>query len=301
MEDFAIVTASSDIYFTLLRGLLDSMAPMLGQVPVHVLDLGLLPNQLEELHDRHIQTVQPDWDVTIKSRKITDRHGHRVHLKSTYRAFISQPFLPKYVRDAKVIFWIDADAWFQDISVVEQFVAEARRGNLAISIELDRSYSAPYWRLRHQPWELCRGFGLKTGFNLAKKKPVNVGVFALAADAPHWGLWQNAARSAYHRYPHERTQQMALQYAVNIAGAPIVYFPATCNWQTWEATPLFDNASGMLVEPQPPYRLIEIIHNAQENKNLLFDVKQTGASGIISGTMRYEEWAPRRQKMRVVA
>ena len=94
---------------------------------------------------------------------------------------------------------------------------------------------------------------------------------------------------------------MAMQHVIYISKAPAAFLPALGNWQTWEATPLFDEASGLLCEPQPPYHPIGIIHNAQENKNAVFDVK-TSDGGVIKSTMRYEAWsASRHQPIRVPA
>ena len=64
--DFTIVTAATAGYFSLLQGLLDSLAP-LGKIPICVLDLGMLPSQLQDLHARGIETPAPGWDITVPS------------------------------------------------------------------------------------------------------------------------------------------------------------------------------------------------------------------------------------------
>lgn len=291
--DFTVVTAADAGYFSLLEGLLASLET-LGRVPISVLDLGMLPQQLEELHDRGIETPAPGWDISVPE-VVRSRHGEKVRRPDSFKAFTAQPFLPKYAR-GEILFWIDADAWLQDARIVELYLSEARSGRLAIALEADRCYQAPYWRLKSHLPDFVRSFGLKQGLKLAKTMTANVGVLAMKHDAPHWKLWQDATRHAFRKFAHQRSQQMAMQHIIYISKAPTAFLPALGNWQTWEATPLFDEATGLLCEPQPPYAPIGIIHNAQQDKNAHFDVK-TSKGGLISATMRYEAWAAARDRL----
>lgn len=296
--DFTVVTAADAGYFSLLQGLLSSLKP-LGTVPICVLDLGMRPEQLGELHDRGIETPAPGWDIGVPAT-VRSRHGKKIRRPDSFRAFTAQPFLPKYVQ-GDILFWIDADAWLQDVDVVDLYLSEARRGRLAIALEIDRCYGAPYWRLKSHLPDFVRTFGLKEGLKLAKTITANVGVLAMKRDAPHWELWQGATRRAFRSFAHQRSQQMAMQHVIYISKAPTAFLPALGNWQTWEATPLFDEAAGLLREPQPPYAPIGIVHNAQEDKDALFHVR-TSEGGLISATMRYEAWSSmRRQQVRVPA
>jgi hypothetical protein len=288
MTEFTIVTAADVGYFTLLQGLLSSLSP-LGKVPICVLDLGLQKDQCEELHDRGVITVVPGWDIAIRAKMVRGRHGKKIPLPDSYRAFTAQPFLPAYVRQGEILFWIDADAWVQDMSVIDVYLSEAVKGRLAITLEIDRCYPAPYWRLKSHGLDFIRTFGFEDGWPLAKGNTANVGVLALNRDAPHWKLWQEATQRAFSKFPHQRSQQMAMQHVIYNLKAPTSFLPAYCNWQTWESTPMWDATSGMLVEPQPPYRPIGVIHNAQEDKNAVFEVHTTEGP-VISATMRHEDW-----------
>jgi hypothetical protein len=290
--DFTIVTAANDGYFPLLEGLLSSLAP-LGKVPVTVLDLGLSAQQRDELRGRGIATPAPGWDIEVPA-VVRSRHGEKIQRPDSFKAFTAQPFLPKYAQ-GEILFWIDADAWLQHPGVVDLFLAEARRERLAIALEVDRCYGPPYWRLKSHLPDFVRSFGLKDGLTLAKTMTANVGVLAMKRDLPHWKLWQDATRHAFKRFAHQRSQQMAMQHVIHISKAPTAFLPALGNWQTWEATPLLDEASGFLCEPQPPYAPIGIIHNAQEDKNALFDVKTTSGR-TIRATMRRESWPAVREE-----
>jgi hypothetical protein len=287
MMDYGVVTAADAGYYSLLQGLLASLGP-LGRIPIYILDLGLNDRQRQELHDLGVTTTVPGWDVAIASKRILDRHGHRVPMRDTFRAFTAQPFLPKYAPGHDILFWIDADCWVQDLSAIDLYLDAASDGTLAITLEVDRCYGAPYWRLKSHFRDFIRAFGLKDGYKLARTMTANVGVFALKSNAPHWGLWQRATRRAM-MHPHQRSQQMAMQYVIYIDEAPSAFLPAYCNWQSWEAVAQFDEHSNMLVEPQPPYRPIGVMHNAQEDKSLIFSVR-TRQGHLRSATMRYEDW-----------
>jgi hypothetical protein len=288
--NYAVVSASSAEYFPLLKGLLTSVRKLMGKVPVHVLDVGMTPAMLEELHDDGVQTVIPDWDIKLTRKNLILRHGGRGRVPDSFRACTAQPFLPKYVRGYDILFWIDADCWVQDPSAVDLAIRTSSDGTMAIALEASHCYPAPYWRLKTHIPEFVRAFGFRDGLFLARKLTANVGVIALRSDAPHWELWQRRTQRAM-RIPHARSQQMAMQYVVYIDKAPTAFLPASCNWQSWEATPQFDETTGLLVEPQPPYSTIGIMHNAQADKNLGFTVK-TRQGNVLQGTMRYERWAP---------
>jgi hypothetical protein len=286
MTNCAIVSASSAEYFPLLRGLLASLKPV-GRMPIHVLDLGMTGEMLAELHDQGVRTVIPDWDIRPARHTLIARDGARIKLPDTFRAFTAQPFLPKYVPGYDILLWLDADCWVQDRAAIELVLATAAE-RMAIAVEASHCYPAPYWRLRTHLLEYVRAFGWREGLFLVKQVTANVGVIGLRSDAPHWGLWQRATLRAM-RIPHARSQQMAMNYVIHIDRAPTALLPASCNWQTWEATPQLDERTGLLVEPQPPHRPIGIIHNAQANKNMVFPVA-TRQGNLVRRTMRYEDW-----------
>jgi hypothetical protein len=289
MAEFVVVSAANDRYYPLLKGLMDSVEKRLGKVPLTVLDLGLAADQVVEIRDKGGDTVVPDWDVDLEGKKIRERNGKTVLCPSYFRAFTAQPYLPKYVNGHDIILWIDADAWVQDASCVELYVRSARDGRMSISLEVDRCYGPGYWRLKSHLVEMSHAFGLRKGYKLAKTHTANVGVLALRRDAPHWRLWQEHMQYACARKPHERSQQWALNYVVWFDRLPTDFLPAYCDWISFEATPMLDELSGLLVEPQPPYHPIGIMHNAAQDKNKVYEVK-TLQGNTLHRTMRYEDW-----------
>ena|SRR5690348_12509546 len=117
----------------------------------------------------------------------------------------------------------------------------------------------------------------------------NAGVFALKADAPHWGLRQRAMEGR----PTQMWDQTALNYVIHHDGAPTGLLPDLCNWICIDAPPEVDEASGLFVEPEPPYRPISILHLVGQAKTLKFKIESL-RGGHVEGTLRYSAWRPRR-------
>lgn len=177
----------------------------------------------------------------------------------------ARPFLPNYVPDSDLIFWIDGDVWVQDQHMLYDFVRAAGKGDLAVCLEMDRSYDNVF--LRNASKEvyydnLTRYFGEKVAERLIHLPMMNCGVFALAADSRVWSLWQDAARSAARKYLSNFLEQTALNVAIYSNNITPYFLPARYNWMTCHATPAFDEASGFFVEPYLPHDRIGLVHLA---------------------------------------
>jgi hypothetical protein len=70
----------------------------------------------------------------------------RARAASPFRSEAFSPALTsrKYFPGYEVYFHIDADAWVQDWAAVELYIAGARKGVMAVSPEIDRSFISNY-------------------------------------------------------------------------------------------------------------------------------------------------------------
>lgn len=64
--------------------------------------------------------------------------------------------------------------------------------------------------------------------------------------------------------------------------------------------PKVDEATGLLVEPEPPYRPISIVHLVGQAKKLKFRL-ETLQGGIVEETLRYSAWRGRPNKLALSA
>ena len=265
-----ICTAADAGYFPLLRGLVESLAegPFARTLPVGVLDLGLADDQRAWLAARGARLVEPGWDQNFPGRDQIPPH---------YRAMTARPFLPRYFPGHPVILWLDADTWVQDDAVLPWYLDAAAQGKLAIVPELDRSYWTMYkppklWGQNQKAF--AWSYGPKTGYRLGRNPILNVGAFALPADAPHWALWAEAHRAALNRRRLRRTglhqqgfflsEQTALNFVVFKLRQPHTLLPALANWFVAKGHPKWDARRGLLVEPNAPYQPLGIVHLAGE-------------------------------------
>ncbi len=305
----AVCTAANAPYFPLLKGLVASIlqAPYLRGHQLCILDLGLAPDQQDWLRANGAHLVEPGWDCDYPGRADSPAH---------YRAMTARPYLPKHFPGHEVYVWIDSDAWVQDDSLFPHFVAAARRGQLAIVPELDRSYWPHYrrpklWTQNHKAF--AWSFGLKAGDRLGRNPILNSGVFALAGNAPHWALWGEAHRAILNRrrlkppfasssFYFFIAEQTALNYVVFGLKQPVNLLPAYGNWFCGKGTPLWDAERGLLVEPNAPHTPLNVIHLAGSGqKDRVWDIKDLNGNPGFHGRLLFEEVAAQAKPEKVLA
>jgi hypothetical protein len=249
-------------------------------IPFCVLDLGLTEEQRYWLGDHVESIVRPEWDFDFPDRD---------QKSIAFMAQTARPFLPKYFPEYDVYMWMDADTWLQDWSAVKLHLAVAQTGQLAITPEIHRAYSAMYDY--DTAMGMYRSFESVFGGEAARKcglnPPINSGVFALRKDAPHWAVWAEHLGSALQRTSNFYVEQLALNYTIYALGLPTYYLPAHCNWICCHAPPILNRATGAFVEPLAPFAKIWVVH-------LTFNVKDNEAEiattdgGIVRRSFQYD-------------
>ena len=187
MSERAIALTGGDAaYFDLMHDCIASLraTPEGRALALGVLDCGLTDEQRAWCREQGAELVVPQWDFAFPGRAA---------LKDGYKALTARPFLPRYFPGFDLYFWIDADCWVQQGDAIDLFLTAARTGALAVAPEIHRSM-----RHYHHAWgefsavcgaayEAC--FDKETAERLIRYPMINAGVFALAADAPHWAGW----------------------------------------------------------------------------------------------------------------
>jgi|SRR5579864_935357 len=290
-----IVSAADSRYFHLLHGLVCSLkaGPLARDIPLSILDLGLSDQERRWLEGHGATIAVPEWEFDFPGRD---------YIPNYFKALAARPSLRRYFPGYEVYLWLDGDTWVQDDSVLPVFFDSARRGHLAIVPEIDRGY----WTIHKRPrlWgqnQKCFAwaFGVRAGYRYGRHPILNAGVFALHRDAPHWDLWATAVRRVMTRRRWSRPskvwnfyyalgEQTALNYVVFGDGAPASLLPAYCNWFCGKGTPAYDRVRRMLVEPEPPYRPLGILHLAGEGmKDRIWTLK-TLDGGEVGTSLSYE-------------
>jgi len=252
-----IVSGASSGYFALLQGCVASIRdkPEGAAIALGILDVGLEEPQRAWLAERGAEIVQPGWDFSFPGQAEAPRHR---------QALFARPYLPRHFPGHDLYLWIDADAWVQDWAAIALFFRAASGGAIALAPEMDRSY-----RNYFQAWEefhavnhegYREAFDPVTADRLMRHPLLNAGVFALAADAPHWQAWAKTLAEALQRSRNALIDQTTLNHVIYVQGLAANFLPARCNWISHHASPVRQAPDGPLLEPALPHEPLGIIH-----------------------------------------
>ena len=284
MSNRAIVSLGDSKYFELLNELVDSILRFeeSREVKICILDSGLETNQIKILENKVHKIVKAEWDIEVPEYKVRGREW----LKSQ----VSRAFLPDYFPGFEKYLWIDADAWVNDWNCLEMYFKGSDNNTLSISSSADRSYGRVLradWIfsniafVRSQNYKHARssGFSNKIAREVALKPHLNIGVFCLEKNSPHWEVWQKNLKEALKKGRIFGSEQIAMNITVYCDKTKVEILPAYCNWFLIENLK-YDEINSTFVEPYLPNHKIGIIHLAGKrldkyrfNKNNLIEVR----------------------------
>jgi lipopolysaccharide biosynthesis glycosyltransferase len=236
-----------------------------------------------------------DWDIEVPEFKVRGKEW----LKSQ----VSRAFLPKYFPNYKKYLWIDADAWVNSWEAIELYFKGCENNKLSIATSADRAYGrvlraewflGSFAKIKSQNYKHAKssGFSEKIARQVALKPHLNIGAFALEANAPHWKVWQKNLKTALKSGKIWGSEQIAMNITVYHDEMNVEILPAYCNWTLIEALK-FDKKRDTLVEPYLPNHKIGIVHFAgknndqiRTNKDFISQIK-TVDGDIINKKLRF--------------
>ena len=298
MRENAIISLSDSNYFELLNEQIDSIKrfKQSKDFSICIMDAGLEENQIEILQKKVDKIVKAKWDIEVPDSKVKGKEW----LKSQ----VSRAFLPDYFPGYKKYIWIDADAWVNSWESIELYLKGCENKKLAIATSADRSYGrvlraewvfGSFAKIKSQIYKHAKssGFSEKIARKVALKPHLNIGVFALEVDAPHWKVWQENLKKALSSGKIWGSEQIAMNITIYSDNLDVEILPAFCNWTLIEAL-RFDQKLNTFVEPYLPNHEIGIIHLAgknndiiRKNKDFISKVKTLDGE-IIEKTLRYK-------------
>ena len=271
MKENAIISLADSNYFELLNELVDSIKSFdqSKDLAICIMDAGLKKDQIEILEKKVDQIKKAEWDIEVSDSKVKGREW----LKSQ----VSRAFLPKYFPGYEKYIWIDADAWVNSWYAIELYIKGCEKKKLAIATSADRSYGrvlraewvlGSFARIKSQNYKHAKssGFSEKIAREVALKPHLNIGVFALEKDAPHWDVWQKNLRKALSSGRIWGSEQIAMNVTIYSDNLDVEILPAYCNWTLITAIK-FDKKNNTFVEPYLPNHEIGIIHFAGKNND----------------------------------
>ena len=297
MKKNVIISLADANYFELLNDLIDSIKRFKesDNSAICILDAGLTQNQKEILSSKVDDIKSAEWDIEVPDFKVKGKEW----LKSQ----VSRAFLPKYFPNYEKYLWIDADAWVNSWEAIDLYYKGCEKNKLSIATSADRAYGrvlraewffGSFARIKSQNYKHAKssGFSETIARQVALKPHLNIGVFALEANAPHWKIWQKNLKIALSAGKIWGSEQIAMNITIYCDQQEVEILPAYCNWTLIEALK-FDTKQNTLVEPYLPNNKIGIVHFAgknndqiRNNKNFISKVK-TVDGDIIEMKLRF--------------
>tara|TARA_B100001250_G_scaffold116882_1_gene99137 strand:- start:1365 stop:2264 length:900 start_codon:yes stop_codon:yes gene_type:complete len=297
MKENVIISLADSNYFELLDELVNSIKrfDQSSEVAICILDAGMKKDEIEILKKKVDQIKKAEWDIEVPDFKVKGREW----LKSQ----VSRAFLTKYFPGYKKYLWIDADAWVNSWYAIELYLKGCENKKLAIATSADRSYGrvlraewilGSFAKIKSQNYKHAKssGFSEKIAREVGLKPHLNIGVFSLEADAPHWSIWQKNLRKALSNGKIWGSEQIAMNVTIYSDNLDVEILPAYCNWTLIEALK-FDKKNNTFVETYLPNHKIGIIHLAGKNndqirndKNFISKIK-TLEGDIIEKSLRF--------------
>ena len=271
MKKNVIISLADSNYFLLLDELIESIKRFKEseEIAICILDAGLEKKQKEILKKKVDSIKSADWDIKVPESKVKGKEW----LKSQ----VSRAFLPKYFPGYEKYIWIDADAWVNSWYPIELLLKGCENNKLSIVSSADRAYGrvlraewvfGGFARIKSQNYKHAKssGFSETIARQVALKPHLNIGVFALQANSPHWEIWQKNLKKALSSGKVWGSEQIAMNITIYSDGLDVEILPAYCNWTLIEALK-FDKIRNTLVEPYLPNHEIGIVHFAGKNND----------------------------------
>ena len=271
MKENVIISLADSKYFDLINELVNSIKrfKQSEEVAICIMDAGLTNDQINILKTKVDEIKKAEWDIKVSDFKVKGREW----LKSQ----VSRAFLPNYFPGFKKYLWIDADAWVNTWETIDLYFKACENKKLAISTSADRSYGRVLraeWffgslaKIKSQNYKHAKssGFSEKIAREVALKPHLNIGVFALEAEAPHWEMWQINLKKALNSGRIWGSEQISMNITIYHNNYDVEILPAYCNWILIDGI-RYDKKTKKLVEPYLPNHEIGIVHFAGKNND----------------------------------
>ena len=298
MNAKTIISLADSNYFNLLNELVDSINrfEQSKDIDICIMDAGLTYDQIKILQKKVFQIKKAEWDIEVPNSKVKGREW----LKSQ----VSRAFIPNYFPGYKKYLWIDADAWVNSWNSIDLYFKGCENKKLAIATSADRSYGRVLraeWifgslaRIRSQNYKHAKssGFSEKVARDVALEPHLNIGLFSLEENAPHWDVWQKNLKKALSSGKIWGSEQIAMNIAIYSDNLDVEILPAYCNWTHIDSMK-FDKKNSTFVEPYLPNHEIGIVHLAGKNNDNIRNDKnhiskiETLDGDIIEKSLRFE-------------
>lgn len=236
-----------------------------------VLDLGLSHDQISELSALGCIIRRPSWTLPIDEAL---RKPHEVGL-------VARTDLRTYFSGYDVYLWFDADAWAQTPEFFDLFVEGARARGAAVVRENGRGMKRNWLYSRWWFGHMIASCGVVDGLKVSFPPAINLGIVALASNAPHWAVWREMYLHMILCRGKASVDQHAFNAAIHLRNLSTALLPARCNWVVTLSQPQWNPVTNRLWEPHGG-NPISVVHLAGPNKRRSYDIELTSGGRIAT-------------------
>lgn len=251
-----IVTGGDAAFFAFIYNAVLSLRAvgLDAEADIAILDQGLRADQIEKLAALGCRVARATWAIDVPPEL---RNAAQVGL-------VARTALRDYFPGYGIYLWFDADAWAQTREFFDSMTAGARSTGAALVRENGTGYRRHALYSRWWYGHMVRVCGPITGFRIARKPAINIGVMALAANAPHWDAWRALYERFIQRCHRVNLDQHAFNAAVELYNLPYALVSSRCNWIPRLSVPTWNALQSRLHEPagEP----ISVVHLAGPDK-----------------------------------
>ena len=291
-----LITGGDSKYFDLINELCESVNRLKDKnIKISILDGGLSSEQINFFQSKNIDVIDPGWPNTVTK----ERAGNKRYL----RVELAKANLDKIFPNAEYLFWVDADAWFQNNTALDIVRLTIKKNKLAIVSQSSRLQShhmrvkkifGPFYLLKNILYKNASKAKLprKIVNQLICRPTLNAGIFAIAKNAPHWDrlrYWQKILIKD-NRISLFTTTQLALGIISYHEDLGYEALPEICNYMgpyRW-STDL-----NLFVDYYAPYEAVSIIHMVAQDEmrdNKKHKIKIIDENdNLIKKSLRYSE------------
>ena len=244
---------------------------------IGILDLGLDFTQAQELKNKGFYVVKPTWTMSVPE---SIRKQHQLGL-------IARTDLRDYFPGYDVYLWFDADAWAQTPEFFYELTEGASNRGAALIAENGPGYTKDFAYAKWWYGNMVASYGLMKGLYVASQPVFNIGIMALASNAPHWELWKRY----YQEFINTREKvnnQHSFNAAVRLENLDFHLAPSRCNWITVLSKPFWNSATKMLCEPHKKGLPLSVVHMAGPDKEKKYSLNRC-SGGKITTSLKYKE------------
>jgi hypothetical protein len=272
-----IVTGGDATFFAFIHNAVLSLLAvgLDAEAEIAVLDQGLTQEQVEQLLALGCRVAQATWALEVPE-----------HLRSPKQiGLVARTALREYFPGHEIYLWFDADAWAQTREFFDTMTDGARKTGAALVRENGRGYRRHALYNRWWYGHMMRVCGPFTGARIARKPAINIGVMALAADAPHWDAWRELYQRFIQRCHRVNLDQHAFNAAVEIHRLPYALVSSRCNWIPRLSVPMWNADQVRLHEPAGAP--LSVVHLAGPDKHERYRLEKAGG-GKIGTSLTYD-------------